>query len=98
VSTAIDQRNRLTRTGDAAGWLCWLCGEPVERGLPSSDPRRASIDHLIPRKFGGTNEMANRRLAHAACNSARGTDLTVLSDADWRTVRDLNVCTEGWAA
>jgi len=42
-------------------YLCWLCGGP------GAD----SVDHVIPRVQGGTNEDANLRAAHLGCNSGR---------------------------
>lgn len=47
------------------GGLCGICGGRVAR-------RDASADHIIPRKYGGPNHPANLRLAHASCNSRRG--------------------------
>jgi 5-methylcytosine-specific restriction endonuclease McrA len=52
------------------GSACWLCGLPVKK-----TPRgkmRPSIDHAIPKSEGGTADIANLRLAHYACNQARG--------------------------
>lgn len=50
---------------------CWWCGEPVDKSLRWPDPLSASVDHVVPREKGGTNERHNLRLAHLKCNSAR---------------------------
>lgn len=34
---------------------------------------RLSIDHYVPRKWGGSNRVENLKLAHAVCNSKRET-------------------------
>lgn len=43
---------------------CWLCLEPVAKS-------ERSVDHVVPRRHGGSNARANLRLAHQSCNSAR---------------------------
>jgi 5-methylcytosine-specific restriction endonuclease McrA len=44
------------------GSVCWLCGGE------GAD----SLDHVIPRSLGGTDELGNLRPAHRACNARRG--------------------------
>src|SRR5262245_26814566 len=44
------------------GYVCHLCGQH----------RADSVDHLVPRSRGGTNEDSNLAAAHLSCNSARG--------------------------
>lgn len=36
------------------------------------DPHHATIEHLVPRAYGGRNSMENCRLACASCNRKRG--------------------------
>ncbi|UVK60176.1 HNH endonuclease [Arthrobacter phage Kels] len=50
------------------GWTCHLCGLPI-------NPGQQSADHLLPRKYGGSNELSNLRPAHRLCNSKRGAKL-----------------------
>lgn len=45
------------------GTVCHLC-----RSGGDAD----TADHLVPRHLGGSDELANLRPAHQACNSARG--------------------------
>ena len=47
------------------GGECYLCLEPFES---KSD---ITIDHLIPRSKGGSDEITNLRLAHEHCNRAK---------------------------
>jgi 5-methylcytosine-specific restriction endonuclease McrA len=50
----------LERDGDC----CWLCGDPMR-------PEEISIDHILQRAAGGTDDAVNLALAHRACNMAR---------------------------
>ncbi|WP_296216258.1 HNH endonuclease [uncultured Corynebacterium sp.] len=43
------------------GTVCHLCGMPGA----------TSIDHIIPRAAGGTDDLDNLRPAHVSCNSSR---------------------------
>lgn len=54
------------------GWVCRLCGLPVDRALEFPDPMCASLDHKRPLKDGGTHTRANVQLAHFRCNAAKG--------------------------
>lgn len=50
------------------GRRCWLCGGHMADS-------EISIDHIIPRSRGGSNQIDNLKLAHIDCNTRR-------SDAD----------------
>jgi 5-methylcytosine-specific restriction endonuclease McrA len=39
--------------------------------------QRPTFDHIRPRKKGGTDDPANLRLAHAACNKRKGSSWIV---------------------
>lgn len=65
------RRKKLIAIGERDGWHCWLCKNPVEQNLPQGDPWQASLDHVIPRKEGGTNAPSNLRLCHHRCNNER---------------------------
>lgn len=56
------------------GHLCVLCGEPIEldRDALTYSTRGPSVEHLLPRSRGGSDELDNLRPAHRSCNSARG--------------------------
>jgi predicted nucleic acid-binding Zn ribbon protein len=53
---------------DRDGWVCQLCGEPVDPELEYPDPMAASLDHVVPMSRGGTNASTNLQLAHLVCN------------------------------
>ena len=52
-------------------WTCGICLEPVADGLPPHDPWQATLDHVVPRSAGGSDEADNLRLAHRWCNAVR---------------------------
>jgi 5-methylcytosine-specific restriction endonuclease McrA len=51
---------------------CWLCGEAIDFALARSEPMAVSLEHVVPRSLGGTNENSNLRLTHRRCNGLRG--------------------------
>jgi hypothetical protein len=60
-------------------WTCQICSEAVDPD--ATDEWRPTLDHIIPRSHGGSDDQSNLRLAHLWCNSVRG-DLSHYSDAD----------------
>lgn len=53
------------------GFDCHLCGHPVA-DVDDPHPWAPTLDHLVPRSLGGTNDPENLRTAHRWCNSVRG--------------------------
>lgn len=64
------------------GLVCHLCGEAIDPDLPSNHPMDLTIDHVVPRAAGGSDDLDNLRPAHRACNSAKGarTDYALVGD------------------
>lgn len=62
-------------------WTCQICNESVDRSADHLDDWAPTLDHIVPRSLGGSDDVENLRLAHRWCNSARG-NLTHYSDAD----------------
>ena len=58
--------------GARDGWVCWICERGVDASLRYPDPHAASQDHVVPLSKGGSDDDANLRLAHFACNVRRG--------------------------
>jgi hypothetical protein len=56
---------------------CHLCHEPTDLTLygPTGMFGRetATVDHLLPRRYGGDDHPDNLLIAHGTCNSRRGT-------------------------
>lgn len=55
------------------GSNCGICGDPVDLSFSPGTPpgKKPSIDHVIPRSRGGSDDLDNLALAHMACNSRR---------------------------
>lgn len=52
-------------------WVCQICHRKVDP-LATVRDEWASLDHIVPRSQGGTDDPANLRLAHYGCNVRRG--------------------------
>ena len=61
----------MTELVEAQHWRCPWCGDC----LPDS-PRGTSIDHIIPRVYGGPHRRWNLQLLHQECNSSKGKQIT----------------------
>jgi hypothetical protein len=53
------------------GWICQICGEPVDQERRWPDPLSASIDHIKPISSGGLHVAENVRLTHHSCNNKK---------------------------
>jgi ATP adenylyltransferase len=60
-----------------AGFRCELCGI-------SADQRAIAVDHIIPRKFGGKDDLTNLQALCFKCNANKG----ARDDEDFRMVRE----------
>ena len=59
-------RDLRERYGDNCHW----CGRPMDFDT-REEPLSASLEHVIPKSRGGTNDRSNLRLAHKRCNEDR---------------------------
>jgi 5-methylcytosine-specific restriction endonuclease McrA len=50
------------------GWVCQICGDPIDQWAPPRSPKSAAIDHIIPIKLGGNHTADNCQAAHMICN------------------------------
>ena len=53
-------------------YLCWICGIACDPTLDVPHRMAATVDHLQPQSFGGTDDPDNLATAHMGCNSRRG--------------------------
>ena len=76
VPKAVMWRRKLTDyLAQRDGCACGICGKRVDVTLssgPRGNPLGPSIDHVVPRSHGGTDDLANLRLTHWSCNRQRG--------------------------
>lgn len=69
----ISHRDRMA-IYERDGWVCQLCGDPVDPELKGNDRWAATLDHVVPRSMTlfPDDSPENLRLAHRSCNSKRG--------------------------
>ncbi|QDV24525.1 hypothetical protein [Aureliella helgolandensis] len=84
---------QLHDVGQADGWRCWLCDEPVDPNMPPNDPRGASIDTRITKarakkRKQDKKNLPSERLAHKGCNTGKGANDPVVSWPDHLIVAD----------
>ncbi len=72
----MSRTSSLDEIGEADGWRCWLCDEPVDPDMSVNDPRGPSVDTRITKakakakaRSGGSGP---DRLAHRGCNTGKG--------------------------
>lgn len=53
------------------GPYCQLCGCDVDLLAVFPDPMRPSVDHIIPRAWGGSDAADNNQLTHLLCNQIK---------------------------
>lgn len=63
---------RLRRLAKRDGWKCGICGGAIDPTLKYPNLQSRSIDHVIPKSVGGTDEEGNLQLAHLRCNALKG--------------------------
>lgn len=52
-------------------WTCRLCGHALSRSEVPPHPLAATLDHVIPKAHGGSDDPTNLQAAHHLCNSAK---------------------------
>jgi len=66
------RENVRRRKFDEQNGLCHICARRMSLDVDHNHASYATFDHVIALKQGGKNCIANLRLAHRKCNSARG--------------------------
>lgn len=58
---------------------CCYCGERTNEGRV-----RSTLEHIIPKSYGGPDSYWNLVMACEPCNSARGNEMSFWEPAEWR--------------
>lgn len=77
---------------EACEWKCQLCLSPVRPEQHQHHPRYPTLDHIVPRARGGSDDESNLRLACFQCNTRRGTNVDwvpVLVEVDDESPRQI---------
>jgi 5-methylcytosine-specific restriction endonuclease McrA len=70
---------KLSQLGDFSAWMvqyyrcyqrneCFYCGEKLSTGVRNGNPRKETLDHVIPLSKGGLHCWTNTVLACRGCN------------------------------
>jgi 5-methylcytosine-specific restriction protein A len=54
----------------ALGDVCAICGDTIDFATRDK-ARRPSLDHVVPRALGGTDDISNLQLSHFHCNQRK---------------------------
>ena len=65
------RRNLRQKVIDFYGLVCWLCLQEIDLKLGCTHPMSFTLDHVLPKRSGGENQVKNVRPAHKRCNSCR---------------------------
>lgn len=64
--------------------ICCLCGYPMLIEGPENGPLVYTIEHILPRARGGTNDIDNLDGSHKWCNQYKGDSLMEELPKDYR--------------
>jgi len=53
---------------DRDGLACYICGDQLDRLTEINDPKAPTIDHVVPRSKGGTDDLDNLKTCCRDCN------------------------------
>lgn len=73
---------------------CIHCNSHLYIGIDGKPISRATIEHIVPKHHGGTDELENLALACARCNGGKGVRLDTLPLSDPRLARVIETLTE----
>lgn len=75
--STVDLLNRIAVTDatfrqEGESWIgkCLICGGPLRFDVITGEG--ATIEHILPRSLGGTNDLLNLGIAHEQCNGEKG--------------------------
>lgn len=66
-----DQWTEVIAAYRRSGGLCGICHESVDLTVRSGRAQ-PTIDHIVPKSKGWSDERSNLQLAHRGCNSQKG--------------------------
>jgi 5-methylcytosine-specific restriction endonuclease McrA len=69
--TKAARRRIIAHLARRDGVKCGLCRKRINLEIDTNARMGVTVDHIIPVSHGGTDDMANLRLAHRICNSIR---------------------------
>ena len=80
------QRSLRQRAWEKSQGVCCLCGLPMIPDVLPPDPLAFTLEHIIPKCQGGTNDMENLDGSHQWCNNWKGDVCVSELPSGWRRV------------
>lgn len=74
---ATDATFEVDRERELIEGKCIHCGRKLRLGLDGAPISRATIEHIVARAHGGSDDLANLAIACARCNAGKGYRLDV---------------------
>ena len=71
---------------------CLICNRHLQTELDGTPISRVTVEHILPRNHGGTDDLRNLALACARCNNQKGSRIDCRHAGDpklWEVIRDL---------
>ena len=70
----ISKRKRLALY-ERDGWACYICNAKLSADTPINTPLEPTLDHVLPRSRGGSDEPENLRTCCRSCNVRKSNTL-----------------------
>ena len=71
ITAIAETDSTFRRVGDEWIGKCLICSAPLR--FDAQDGGGASVEHIVPRSSGGTDDLLNLGLTHSSCNFEKGT-------------------------
>lgn len=68
-------RSLRQQTWEKCEGICCLCGQPMFPEIRPGDPLQFTVEHIVPKSRGGSNEIDNLDGAHQWCNNFKADSL-----------------------
>lgn len=59
------------------GLTCYICFDVLDRSAPINDPKAPTIDHIVPRSKGGTDDLENLKTCCRDCNILKSDSMPI---------------------
>jgi len=71
-SNSARRKKVVKRLVERDGLACYYCTRPLDLKLRDPNGYEVTVEHIVPRAYGGSNAMSNLALAHSICNEIAG--------------------------
>ena len=83
LQNAISEKYSDPDIADHCGWICGICGKPIDPDLKWPDLMSFQIDHVWPISKGGPDIRINVRPSHQTCNASKHNRMPTVNGIIW---------------